>query len=273
MSAVLGAVWYAKICYTLYMKHISKELHIVGNFKMNPETLGGAEQLVKDIVVFAKKLQNTKVSLAVPALYVTSLVKQSKDIIEIGVQNIHSDVSGAHTGDISGTQAISCGARFTLVGHSERRALGETNQDINKKVLAALKQKLHIVICVGETVRDTDGAYMTTIKNQITEALLLVDVKQLKYITIAYEPVWAIGVKATGVATPHESLEISILIRRTIQDLYSVLAAKKMIILYGGSANSENARGFIEEGGVQGFLLGRASLDVNEIKKISEIIK
>jgi triosephosphate isomerase (TIM) len=254
------------------MKQITK-IHLVGNFKMNPETLSVAENLIKEICLVAKKTPSATVWLAVPALYVTSLVKQSKELISIGVQNIHSDISGAHTGDISGIQAVSCGARFTILGHSERRALGETNADINKKVLSALKQKLQIVLCVGETARDTDGTYIATIKQQIQEALLSVDVKQLKYITIAYEPVWAIGAKATGVATPHESLEISILIRRTLQDIYSVVAAKKMLILYGGSANSTNASGFMQEGGVQGFLLGRASLDAAEIKKISEIIK
>ncbi|MEN9852661.1 MAG: hypothetical protein RI996_604 [Candidatus Parcubacteria bacterium] len=250
------------------MKQKNPPLLIVGNWKMNPPTLSAAEMLLKETITLAKKKHGTSIWLAVPSVFLLPLVKHAKEVIDIGVQNIHHEEQGAHTGDISAIQAASGGARFTLVGHSERRALGETNQDIHKKVLAALKQKLQVIICVGETVRDTNGEYMTSIKNQLVEALLLVDVKQLKYITIAYEPVWAIGAKATGVATPHESLEISILIRRTLQDLYSASAAKKMIILYGGSANSENARGFIEEGGVQGFLLGRASLSAVELQRV-----
>ncbi len=250
------------------MKQKNPHLLIVGNWKMNPTTLSNAEMLLKDILVFAKRLHNTSLWLAVPSIFTAPLVKQSKEVLQVGVQNIHSEEDGAHTGDISGTQAASCGARFTILGHSERRALGETNQDIQKKINAAFKQKLSVVLCVGENVRDNDGHYLEEIKSQVKEALLDIDVKHIKNLVIAYEPVWAIGKNATGVATPHESLEVSILIRRTLQDLYSEVVAKKVIILYGGSANSENARGFVEDGGAQGFLLGRASLDASELKTI-----
>jgi triosephosphate isomerase (TIM) len=255
------------------MKQTDKTIHLIGNWKMNPGTLAEAEILLKDIVPLTKTFHSMKqpmqLSLAVPALYILPLVKLAKERIQIGVQNIHSQDTGAYTGDISGLQVVSTGARFTVIGHSERRLLGESDSEINQKVLVALKQKLSVVLCVGETIRDVDGEYLNVIRKQVTSALAGVTVKQLQQITIAYEPVWAIGVKATGIATPHESLEVSILIRRSLHDLYSAATAKKVVLLYGGSANSDNVADFIASGGVQGFLLGRASLNATELGKIA----
>lgn len=248
-------------------------LHIVGNWKMNPNTVDEAKVLLKDILSFSKKVGDNKLSLAVPNLFVTELVKQSKGLIDIGVQNVHPDKNGAHTGDVSVSQVLSSGACFTVIGHSERRALGETDEIIGQKVTASVTQGLSVVLCVGETVRDDSGEYLRIIKNQVTSALSGIDKKFVKRITIAYEPVWAIGSKATGVATPVECLEVIILVRRTLSDLYGDAIAKKVVILYGGSANSENALGFVEDGGAQGFLLGRASLDAEELKKICTVNK
>ena len=235
---------------------------------MNPVTSLKAAALLKEILILQKKFHTATISLAVPSVFSSDLVKQAKGKLSVGLQNIHSELDGAHTGDISAPQGRSVGISFTVLGHSERRALGETNEVINKKVLAALAQKLSVVLCVGEVVRDTEGNYLEAISTQVKLALGGVDQKHLKNISIAYEPVWAIGAAATGVATPVECHEVAILIRRTISDMYSQTISKKITILYGGSANSDNASGFINDGGVQGFLLGRASLDAEEMKKI-----
>ena len=253
------------------MKRTIKHLYLVGNWKMNPETLVEAEGLLRSYLPLTKKLHETSIWLAAPSLYVTSLVKLSKGKIIIGTQNIHEGLSGAHTGDISAVQAKSAGARFTVLGHSERRELGETDADINKKIHSALAQGLEIVLCVGEKIRDNDGAYLIEIQTQIKSALAGVESKNIKKIIIAYEPVWAIGKNATGIATPVECLEVSILIRRTISDLYSGAISKKIVVLYGGSASSSTAEEFLHDGGVQGFLLGRASLDLIEMKKLSSL--
>jgi triosephosphate isomerase (TIM) len=253
------------------MKQSKRHLHLVGNWKMNPNTITDAQLLLKEIMPLAKTLHKNisgTLSLAVPTLFVETLVKQSKGMLDIGTQNIHGEVSGAYTGDISITQAKSVGACFTVLGHSERRVLGETDSDINKKVLVATKSGFMVVLCVGEKVRDESGEYLTEIKSQVSSALAGVDSKYIKNIKVAYEPVWAIGKNATGVATPHESLEVAILIRRTIADLYTDALSKKLVILYGGSANADNANGFINDGGVQGFLLGRASLSKTELESI-----
>jgi triosephosphate isomerase (TIM) len=249
-------------------KQSSRTLYLYGNWKMNPDTLGQAAELTKKTVLLTKKNAHVTTALAVPAVFCEHVVKASKGSIDIGVQNIHFDMRGAHTGDISVSQVQSVGARFTIVGHSERRSLGETNEDINKKILSAVSQKLNVVLCVGETVRDDHGDYLKEIKHQVASALMGIDKKYLKLITIAYEPIWAIGANATGVATPAESLEVSILIRRVLSDIYSDSISKNMVLLYGGSASSDNAKSFFDEGGVQGFLLGRASLDVLELEKI-----
>ena len=235
---------------------------------MNPDTLSAAEDLVKSYLPLVKKQTDASLSLAVPTLFVASLVKQSKGLLDIGVQNIHQERVGAFTGDISALQASSVGARFTIIGHSERRAVGETDILCNKKILSALSQNLSVVLCVGETLRDEHGDYLETIKTQVSLALQNVPSKDLKKIIIAYEPVWAIGKNATAVATPVECLEVAILVRRTLSDLYGEAVSKKAVLLYGGSANSENTLSFLQDGGVQGFLLGRASLDLQELKKI-----
>jgi triosephosphate isomerase len=236
---------------------------------MNPDTLEIAQGLLKSYLPIVKKQPNVSLSLAVPAVFAEPLVKQAKDTIDIGMQNIHHEAGGAYTGDVSASQVASIGARFTIVGHSEeRRALGETDALCNKKILAALSRNLSVILCVGESVRDEHGDYLETIKSQVVLALAEVASKDLKKITIAYEPVWAIGSNATGVATPVECLEVAILVRRTLSDLYGELVSKKAILLYGGSASSANANGFVQDGGVQGFLLGRASLSKTELESI-----
>lgn len=234
---------------------------------MNPDNITKAKVLTKEFVKIQTKTKKCILAIAAPALYISDISKESKKSILIGSQNINAEKSGAYTGEISAVQAKSVGSRFTIVGHSERRELGETNLDTNKKIRSALRETLSIVLCVGETLRDSEGAYLDYIKKQIIEALSGVDEREIKKVKIAYEPVWAIGEKATGVATAAECLEISILIRRTISDLYSSKVSQNMTILYGGSANSTNFQTFLSGGGVQGFLLGRAGLDPKEIKK------
>ena len=255
------------------MKQKTQTLYIFGNWKMNPVDISSAESILKEILNIQKKFHTVKISLAVPSVFVSNLVKQSKGAIEIGVQNIHEEKVGAHTGDISVEQVKSVGVSFTILGHSERRSLGESDTLINKKVSCALGQNLKVLLCVGEDARDDSGEYLKIIKSQIVNALKGVDKKYIKLLTIAYEPVWAIGKNATGVATPIECLEVVILIRRTLSDLYGDTVSKKVVLLYGGSVNSENASGFFEEGGVQGFLPGRASLEPTELRKICEINK
>jgi triosephosphate isomerase len=156
------------------------------------------------------------------------------------------------------------------LGHSERRTLGESNFDINRKIKSALSFKITPILCVGESVRDENHEYLNFIKTQVEECLLGITKISLSKIVIAYEPVWAIGKDAARVATPGEFLEISIFIKKILIDKFGKLATQDLRIIYGGSVHPENAASFLIEGKAQGFLPGRDSLNA---KKFLEIIK
>ena len=148
-----------------------------------------------------------------------------------------------------------------LLGHSERRALGETDEVIAQKVVAAIKNKLTAILCVGELSRTgEEGAHYAVVRDQIRESLAGVPQKASSSLVIAYEPVWAIGVKATGSATPEDFREIAILIRKQLVEQFGKKAAFAIPILYGGSVDERNASGFLGNGGADGLLVGRVSL-------------
>jgi len=161
------------------------------------------------------------------------------------------------------------GVLFIIVGHSERRELGDTNQIINKKILATLQAKINPIFCIGEKKRDVNGFYLSFIKIKIHLGLNAVNKNQIKNITIAYEPVWAIGSGATREATPNEFIEMKIFIKKVISDMYDMKTANEIKIIYGGSVNPLNAESFLEEGGADGLLVGRDSLNP---KKFGSII-
>jgi triosephosphate isomerase len=165
----------------------------------------------------------------------------------------------------------SIGASYVIIGHSERRAMGEDNSIVNKKILLALKNKLTPVLCVGEKERDHNGFYLSFVKNQIHECLASVSKSQIKNIVIAYEPIWAIGADASRTAEVSEFIEMSIFIKKVISDLYDIKIAHSMRVLYGGSVHPENALSFLVEGNADGLLVGRDSLNPKKIVKIISI--
>lgn len=238
------------------MKKVKQSV-VIGNWKMSPRTIAEAIDCAKKIARNIPK-KSPKVMLAVPAPFLRDIHKAVK--IPIGMQHISTEQEGAHTGDVSAPQGMSVGATFTLIGHSEARARGATNATIAKQVETALALKLPFVLCVGEHTRDTEGAYMEAIKEQLSTALKKVAPRHIPLVTIAYEPVWAIGTNATSPATPTECLEIAIAIRRYLSDAFGTKKAEQIPILYGGSVSAENAGLFMKEGGVQGLLVGRESL-------------
>lgn len=245
---------------------------IVGNWKMNPKSLAQALQIYKQVSKI-KKSKNVQVAVCVPSIYLASLSKIKKSVAQIGLQDAHYVPTGAETGLNSIEMASSYKPGFALVGHSEVRGRGETDNDVNQKVLEYLRHKIKPIICVGETERDNDGLYLKKIKNQIETALLGVSKKDIKNISFAYEPIWAIGTDAVREATHNECLEVAIYVRKILTDLYGVANAKEVNILYGGSVNTNDAMDFIEHGGVNGLLIGRDSLIVTDFTKIIKNIE
>jgi len=187
----------------------------------------------------------------------------------IGAQNsFWNSGEEARTGEVSPAMLRDIGAQYIILGHSERRALGETDEMVSKKINAALKEKLTVVLCVGESNRDEHGEYTKFIKNELKASLAEVSKKDLKNIIVAYEPIWAIGERATRAASPEDALEISILIRKILTDVFNTKEVMKVPILYGGSVSPKNAASFLTHGGADGLLVGRASLDTNKFSEI-----
>ncbi|MFH1608748.1 MAG: triose-phosphate isomerase [Patescibacteria group bacterium] len=247
---------------------MSKKI-IIGNWKMNPVSYKQAEKL---FIVTAKsvlKIKKTDILICPPVLFLDKLKKFSRKL-NLGVQNIFYEESGAYTGEISADMAYDIGARYVILGHSERRAIfGETNEDINKKIKSALFAGLVPVVCVGEKERDENHLYLGFIKEQLEICFKNILKSSLSKIIIAYEPVWAIGKNATREASPEEFNEISIFIKKVLSDKFGVDFVSKMRIIYGGSAHPKNILSFLQEGHADGFLVGRDSLDAG---KFSEII-
>ena len=156
----------------------------------------------------------------------------------------------------------------TSLGHSERRAMGEKNEDVNKKIKAALSLGIIPIVCIGEKERDQNHEYLAFVKEQIEVGFKNIPKETLSKIIIAYEPVWAIGKNAAREATPEEFLEMRIFIKKVLSIMFGVKNEIPRII-YGGSADEKNVLDFVKNGEADGFLVGRASLDP---KKFSNII-
>jgi len=244
---------------------------IIGNWKMNPRTLREAEILLQKTAKALPGLKNTEVVICPPYLYFEKLKGRSRKIA-LGGQDAFSEEVGPYTGEVSATMLYELGARYVILGHSERRALLETDALINKKVKGALAAGLAPILCVGERERDANHEYISVVKKQIEECLRGVNKNLISKLIVAYEPVWAISSTASRRdATPADSKEMAIFIRRVLSDLSSPEIGSGVRILYGGSASVKNAKSFLEEGGVEGLLPGKASLDPAEFAEIVKI--
>lgn len=250
------------------VKKIVKKI-VIGNWKMNPLTSKEAEKLFVNITKLFPPLKKTEVVVCPPYLYLGKLKKISKKL-SIGAQDAFVGDTGAFTGQVSMDMIENMGVRYVILGHSERRAMGETNLDINKKVKSALSSGVTPIICVGENERDDNHEYLNFVKTQAEECLDGISKNSITDIVIAYEPVWAIGKGAQREATAEEFREMSIFIKKVLSDKFGLKVLEGLRIIYGGSVHPQNVLEFLSEGCADGMLVGRDSLDA---KKFSEIIK
>jgi triosephosphate isomerase len=247
---------------------MSKKI-ILGNWKMNPRSLKEAEKLFNDVAKNVSTIKKTEIVLCPPFLYTEKLKHLSKKII-IGAQDAFYIDVGAFTGEVSAEMLYNIGARYVILGHSETRALGETDIDVNKKIKASLAAGLRPVLCVGEITRDPDHNYFNLIKTQLEVCLEGVSKNSAPKIIIAYEPVWAISTtRDRKDATAEDSREMAIFIRKILFDKFGK-DMSQIRIVYGGSVSEKTAEDFLKNGGVDGLLVGRASLDA---KKFVAIVK
>lgn len=246
----------------------SKRKIIVGNWKMNPVGSSKALAIFKAIKKEHHSYKNIDVIVAVPSVYLPVLKLLASKRLSLAAQNVFYEAAGPFTGEMAISMLQEVGATAVIVGHSERRALGETNELINKKVKAALKKNILPILCIGESTREDDVWYLHAVKSQLEECLKDVKASELKSLVIAYEPLWAIGKDAKRVATPIESEEMAIYIRKVLTDLFGARYAALPRIIYGGSVDEQNAQGFLYHGGVDGLLPGRVSLEPKKFLKI-----
>lgn len=246
---------------------------IIANWKMNPESLKESESIFNSISILSKNIKNTEIVVCPPFPFLNLARKTKNKNVVLGAQNLFYEISGSYTGQVSPKMLSSLGVKYVILGHSESRLMGDTNEVINKKILISLKSKILPILCVGENTRDTHGEYLSFVKNQIEECLLSISKLQIKNITIAYEPVWAIGKNAIREATSDEFIEMRIFIKRIIADTYGINIANAVKIIYGGSVNQNNARSFAIDGEADGLLIGRDSLIPKNFGAILNAIK
>lgn len=241
---------------------------IIANWKMNPSSLSEAKSIFSSIKRISSKSKSTIV-VAPPFVYL-NLFNKSRGKVFLGSQDLFWENSGAYTGEIGIEILRSLKVDFAILGHSERRALGESDEFVSRKVKASISSKITPVVCVGERERDSHGRYLEELKNQIKRSLHGVSKKDLAKVVIAYEPVWAIGKSAKDAINPERLHEMVIFLRKVLSDAYGRQSAYLPKIIYGGSVEPGNAKGLLQSGEVSGFLVGHASLEPEKFKAIVE---
>ena len=232
---------------------------IAGNWKMN-NTLSQTKQFAEEIKPIMPRGKWCNVVLCVPAVNITTAVRLFKDChIAIGAETCHYEDHGAYTGEITAEMIKEAGAKYVIIGHSERRQYyNETDFTVNKKVHAALEVGLNPIVCVGESLEQRElGVTMELIAYQVKAALAGVPADKMRHVVIAYEPLWAIGTGKT--ATAEQAGEVCQAIRAVIRKLYGAHVARSVTIQYGGSMNAKNAAELLAQPDVDGGLIGGAS--------------
>lgn len=234
---------------------------IAGNFKMF-KTAGETVSYVNELRALVKEARGVDVAIAPPFTSLAAAVNAAAgSAIAVAAQNLHWEREGAFTGEVSAAMIRECGARYAIVGHSERRTLfGETNGSVNKKMHAALTAGLVPIVCIGETLEQRDrNETLAVLDRQIKEGLDGVTGEQLSGMVLAYEPVWAIGTGRN--ATPAQAGEAHFHIRQRLKQWFGLEASERCRLLYGGSVKPDNITKLIAEPDVDGALVGGASLD------------
>jgi triosephosphate isomerase len=252
--------------------HMKKTIPlIVGNWKCNPMKISEAEQLAAATSKLYKKSETPYVAIAPTNLHISVVAKKiAKSPIMLAAQNVSPYTVGAHTGEQSVSQLKDSGVVMVIVGHSERRAAGETDRDVLAKTQVVLTAKLIPIICIGEQKRDSSGNFFKEIESQIKSFARELTPTQLKKVVIAYEPIWAIGTGET--ATAEDVKEMQLFIEKILTKLHDRATARAVRLLYGGSVKPHNAAELHTVGQMGGFLVGGASLKAGDFIAITKAV-
>lgn len=223
-----------------------------------------SSEKAKRLFALAKRLgtsRKVKIAVAVPAPYLGLFATGNKSGVALAAQDISETMGTTETGEVSASLLADLGVMYVLVGHSERRARGETNELIAHKVKRALAYGITPILCIGERARDEGAHYLAGVRAQITSAFSGLAPKERLAVVIAYEPIWAIGKTSENAIQPSDLNEMVLYIRKVLGELMPGKGASQVKIIYGGSAEPENVRVLARIGGVDGFLPGHASVD------------
>lgn len=241
---------------------------VAGNWKMNCD-LSETEALLAELKEQFPKNTETKVIVAPPFTNLYPVFQSLRETpVSVAAQNMHQNENGAFTGEVSAKMLKSVGVKTVILGHSERRSIfKETNELLSEKVNTALKNKMNVIFCVGEELSERkENKHFELVKTQLEEGLFHLSETDWKNLTIAYEPVWAIGTGET--ASPEQAQEMHAFIRKTIAEQYNETLAENLSILYGGSVKPSNAKEIFAQKDVDGGLIGGASLKASDFLEI-----
>jgi triosephosphate isomerase len=249
---------------------IMRKAFVAGNWKMNTDSDTGVA-LAKSIASGCSQTAGHRVSVAVcpPFVYLQSVAKAlSSSSVAVGAQDVYIEDKGAFTGEISPVMLKDVGCTYALCGHSERRhVIGEKDELINKKVMATIAGGLLPILCVGELLSERDADKTeAVITGQLKNCLAGLSAEKVAAVTVAYEPVWAIGTGRT--ATPQQAQQVHQFVRELLSQMYSAQLADEMRILYGGSVKPNNAAELMAEKDIDGLLVGGASLKADDFLAI-----
>ncbi|MDD3531637.1 MAG: triose-phosphate isomerase [Candidatus Pacebacteria bacterium] len=232
---------------------------IVANWKAYVDDFAKAKKLF----ALAKRLSSSHASivLAPPAPLLGALAAGNKSKVAFAAQDVSRASGGAHTGEVSARSYATVGATYAIVGHSERRTAGDTDTIVAEKLAMALTHGLTPILCIGETERDGEGKYLSVVREELTLALTPLTHKERTKVIIAYEPLWAIGKTASAAIGPNDLSEMVLYIHKVLAELLPGKNSARALVLYGGSVEPDNAKALIENSGINGFLVGHASVE------------
>jgi triosephosphate isomerase len=244
---------------------------VAGNWKMNMNLDQGLK-LVEDILLFSKPDENVLKIIAPPFIHLSAVHEKirSRTDLALAAQDCHHLASGAYTGEVSASMIASAGAKYVIIGHSERRQYaGETSELLAQKVNIAIANDLFPIFCLGEHMEQRNAnTHLEAVRMQLKEGLFHLSAADFKKVLIAYEPVWAIGTGVT--ATSHQAQGVHHFIRQEINKKYGKEVSENMTILYGGSCNAQNASELFACLDIDGGLIGGASLKANDFASIAD---
>lgn len=245
---------------------------LVANWKNRPGSLPEAVSLLKGLSKNKELYKKINLFIAPPYTYFGEAAKAVKSFAGFASQDLFPIEKGSYTGFITPEILKSFGVKLAILGHSERRSVGETSAQVSLKARAALRAGIMPLVCVGEQIRDSEGEHFEFLREQMRSSLAGLKKNDAAKLIIAYEPVWAIGEKAKRVIDPSELAETILFIKKVLTEIFGRSSAEKVPLLYGGSVDPGNAGALLKNSGIRGFLVGRVSLSGKSFREVAEAL-